>query len=62
MWETIWTALALVLVIEGIGPMLFPNRWRHYISSLGQVPISQLRQLGGILVLIGGILLFFRLT
>ncbi|MDM6887492.1 DUF2065 family protein, partial [Enterobacter cloacae] len=26
--STIWLALALVLVLEGLGPMLYPRAWR----------------------------------
>ncbi|MWT63367.1 DUF2065 family protein, partial [Escherichia coli] len=25
--STIWLALALVLVLEGLGPMLYPRAW-----------------------------------
>lgn len=28
-----WAALGLVLIIEGIGPMLFPNKWRSYLKK-----------------------------
>lgn len=62
MWESIWIAFALVLIIEGIGPMLFPNRWRHYIAQLGRLPINQLRQIGAILVTVGIVLLFTHLA
>ncbi|MDM6905976.1 DUF2065 family protein, partial [Enterobacter hormaechei] len=27
--STIWLALALVLVLEGLGPMLYPRAWRR---------------------------------
>lgn len=26
--STIWLALALVLVLEGLGPMLYPKAWK----------------------------------
>ncbi len=26
--STIWLALALVLVLEGLGPMLYPGAWK----------------------------------
>jgi len=29
--STIWLALGLVLVLEGLGPMLFPQAWRKMI-------------------------------
>lgn len=53
--------MALVLVIEGIGPMLFPKKWQHYIHSLLQQPVEQLRTIGGILVTVGVVSLYFLL-
>ncbi len=31
---TIWLALALVLVFEGLGPMLYPRTWRRMIATM----------------------------
>lgn len=61
MTDTIWIALALVLVLEGIGPLLFPNRWQNYIRQLAELPTNQLRQVGGVLVIIGALCIFFLL-
>lgn len=55
----IWAALALVLIIEGIGPMLFPNAWKRYISELSSQPTEQIRTIGGVLVTIGCVSLLF---
>lgn len=52
-WEWLWPALALLLIIEGLGPLLFPNRWQAYLRKLSQEPAANLRQLGLMLVLIG---------
>ena len=52
-------ALALVLIVEGIGPLLFPNKWRNYLLQVSQQPINQLRQMGGVLVIIGTLLLLY---
>jgi len=52
-------ALALVLIIEGIGPLLFPNKWRNYLLQVSQQPSNQLRQMGGVLVIIGTLLLLY---
>lgn len=30
--STIWLALALVLVLEGLGPMLYPGAWKKMVS------------------------------
>ena len=52
-------ALALVLIVEGIGPLLFPNKWRNYLLQVSQQPSNQLRQMGGVLVIIGMLLLLY---
>jgi hypothetical protein len=54
-----WTALGLVLIIEGLGPMLFPNKWRAYLQKIAEQPTAQMQKLGGILVTAGVLLLFF---
>lgn len=54
-----WVALGLVLIIEGIGPMLFPNKWRSYLKKIAEQPTAQMQQVGGTLVIAGVLLLFF---
>ena len=50
---TIWMALALVLVLEGLGPMFLPRIWRRMIISMAQLPDSILHRFGGGLVVAG---------
>ena len=38
-------ALAMVLIIEGLGPLLFPNKWRNYLQKLSQQPSNELLSL-----------------
>lgn len=57
--DWLWPALALVLIIEGIGPLLFPDRWRLYLLQVSQHPSNKLRQLGGVLVVTGLVSLFY---
>ncbi|NMH60128.1 DUF2065 domain-containing protein [Alteromonas ponticola] len=57
--EWLWPALAIVCIIEGLGPLLIPNRWRLYLLEISQQPTNNLRQIGGILVIIGAVSLFF---
>lgn len=57
--DWLWQALALVLIIEGIGPLLFPNRWRLYLQQVSEHPSNKLRQLGGVLVVTGLVSLFY---
>ncbi len=54
-----WAVLGLVLGIEGVGPLLFPNKWRSYLKKIAEQPTAQMQQLGGILVTAGVLLLFF---
>lgn len=58
MTDAFWMACALVLLIEGLGPFLFPRKWRSYIGQLSQQPISILRQIGGMMVTMGLVWLF----
>ncbi|AIX49454.1 MULTISPECIES: DUF2065 domain-containing protein [Pantoea] len=51
--STIWMALALVLILEGAGPMLMPRLWRRMILSLTQLPDRLLHRFGGGLVVAG---------
>ena len=61
MLDTILIALALLLIVEGAGPMLFPNRWQRFMQQLAQQPINQLRSMGGVLVVIGVVSLIYLL-
>lgn len=59
MLHTLFIAFAIVLILEGIGPMLFPNKWRNYLRQMVEQPVNQLRSVGGVLVTIGVVSLFF---
>ncbi|CRY56218.1 MULTISPECIES: DUF2065 domain-containing protein [Yersinia] len=58
--STILLALALVLVLEGLGPMLYPNTWRKMIQSMTQLPDTTLRRFGGGLV-VAGVVIYYML-
>ena len=47
------TALALVLVIEGLLPMIAPQRWREMFRQILQMQDGQIRFFGLVSVLIG---------
>ena len=61
MTDTLLIAFALVFIVEGIGPMLFPNKWQNYIRQIAEQPTNQLRSMGGVLVTIGVVCLVFFL-
>lgn len=58
--STILLALALVLVFEGLGPMLYPKTWRKMIQSMTQLPDTTLRRFGGVLV-VAGVVIYYML-
>lgn len=56
--STVWMALAIVLIIEGVGPMFMPKAWREFLLRLTQTPEPLLRRIGGGLV-VAGMVIFF---
>ena len=57
MSNSLWTALALVLVIEGLLPFLNPTAWRRVFEQALSLSDGQLRFMGLTCILIG--LVFF---
>jgi uncharacterized protein len=57
-WESLLTALALMLVLEGIIPFLYPNKWRRLVEVLATIRDGQLRTIGLISMLLGVALLY----
>ncbi|OXX72654.1 DUF2065 domain-containing protein [Vibrio sp. V03_P4A6T147] len=55
MSNSIWLAVGLVLIAEGIGPLIAPNGWRKMVAELSQQPDHQLRRIGGC----GGIIAYY---
>ena len=44
--ESIWQALAIVLVIEGLLPFVSPKRWRYAFQQLIAMSDGQIRFFG----------------
>ena len=42
----LWTALALVLVVEGLMPLISPARWREVFSRILALSDGQIRFIG----------------
>jgi uncharacterized protein YjeT (DUF2065 family) len=59
MLDDLWTALALVLVFEGIFPFISPNGMRKTMLALSQMSDHQLRFIGVTSMLIGLGVLYF---
>ncbi|WP_407331996.1 DUF2065 domain-containing protein [Enterovibrio sp. 27052020O] len=58
MGKELLLAAGLVLVVEGLGPMLIPNRWRNMVKEMSQLPDSSLRRIGGCLVVAGVVIAY----
>jgi hypothetical protein len=58
MTTTLLMAIAIALIIEGLIPALFPNKWRAYVLKLANESIGSIRQIGIFLVFVGLVLLW----
>ncbi|MFL0801532.1 MAG: DUF2065 domain-containing protein [Agarilytica sp.] len=58
MWLELARAACLVLILEGILPFLYPNRWRQAVATLATISDRQLRIIGLASMLAGVALLF----
>lgn len=53
MQQSITLAIAIVFIIEGIMPALFPNKWCIYVRKLSNEPIGTIRSIGMVMIAIG---------
>ena len=51
--DTLWAALALVLVFEGLFPLIAPSGWRNTFHKLLQLRDGQLRFFGLVSIALG---------
>lgn len=58
MSSSLITAIALVLIIEGLLPFLSPSAWREAFQRIGRLADGQIRFIGLSSMLIGLFLLF----
>tara|TARA_Y100001936_G_scaffold130458_1_gene127556 strand:+ start:10272 stop:10457 length:186 start_codon:yes stop_codon:yes gene_type:complete len=58
MWETLLIAFALMLVLEGMLPFLFPSIWRDAFKKLTEAADNQVRFIGLTSMLLGLIMLY----
>ena len=57
-WKEILTAIALVLIIEGMVPFIGPGRYRQFVAQVVRLSDNQLRT-AGLTVMITGLLVLF---
>lgn len=58
MSEALWLAIGLMLLFEGIGPLLYPNRWANFMKNLAEEDPLVLRRIGGILCVVGAVIIY----
>ncbi|MFP3563166.1 DUF2065 domain-containing protein [Paraburkholderia sp. SIMBA_030] len=54
-------AIALMLIIEGMFPFVFPSAWRDTFRKIAERPSQQIR-IGGLIVMVLGLILLFVVT
>jgi len=57
--KDLWVALGLVLVLEGAAYALFPGRMVEMLKRLPEFPITILRGIGMLSLLIGWLIVWF---
>ena len=56
-WSAVLVAIALVLIFEGLLPLISPPKWREMFTQLLQLEDGQIRFFGLSIVLLGVFLL-----
>ena len=57
-WQELAVAICLMLVLEGIIPFLYPQRWRQLVNQLARVNDRSLRITGLASMILGTVLLY----
>lgn len=60
-WAVLCSAVGLMLVLEGLMPLISPRQWRSVFEQAAKLADGQLRFLGLLALLIGAALLVFSL-
>lgn len=58
-WQEVLTAVALLLVIEGMLPFIGPGRYKQLVAQIARLGDNQLRTFGLTSMIAGLVLLFF---
>jgi len=59
MWDSLWIAFGLVLVIEGLMPALNPKGFKNTMSTIRELDERSLRTMGLISMSIGAAVVYF---
>lgn len=58
MWDDLWVAMALMLILEGMVPFLTPHGFKQMLQSVLQVEDRHLR-IGGLVSMVAGVVLLY---
>lgn len=58
MWQDLWVALALVMVIEGLIPFINPKGYRRMVMMMSIMDDKSLRRTGFVIMVTGAILVY----
>ncbi len=58
--SVVGVAIALMLVFEGLMPLMAPKAWRQMFSKLSELSDGQIRFFGLIAVLVGALLFWLQ--
>jgi len=58
MWQDLWAALALMMVLEGILPFANPGAFRNMMRMVGEMDDKSLRN-GGLFTMLAGLVLLY---
>jgi hypothetical protein len=59
MVNSILLAACFVLIVEGLMPLILPDKWKHFLMQMALQPSESLRRMGGVLVVIGATSAYF---
>ena len=59
MLDTLLTALGLMLILEGLLPMISPRKWRSLFEQMLQLQEGQIRFFGMLMVVFGLLVVWF---
>lgn len=58
MWNSLWVALGLVLVIEGLMPALNPKAFKKTMSTIRELDEGSLRVMGLVSMTVGAVVVY----
>jgi len=58
MWQSLIMAFSLMLILEGVIPFLYPNRWKVMVQKISEVDSGTMR-ISGFLSMIAGVVLLY---